>query len=66
MNKVDVGNLDLVEDVRFLQGFIPTVGHKTVTNDEWTLVNGLQRWFQLAYFVWVWMLSIFLIMSGRI
>jgi hypothetical protein len=52
MNKVDVGFL--------------TVCHKTVTNDEWTFVDGLQRWFKLASFVWVWMLSIFLIMHGRI
>jgi hypothetical protein len=62
-----MGNLDLVEDARFLQGSIPTVGNKTVTNDEWTLVDRLQHRFKLASFVWVWMLSsIFLILSGRI
>ena len=66
MDKVDMGNLDPVEDVGFLQCFILTVGNKTVPNDEWAFVDGLQRGFELASFVWVRMLSIFLIMSGRI
>jgi hypothetical protein len=54
MNKVDVGNLDPVEDVRFLHCSIPTVlrHNKTVPYDEWTFVDRLQRQFKLASLCW--------------
>jgi hypothetical protein len=39
MVKVDVGNLHMVEDVRLLQKFIFTIGHKTVLNDKGAFVD---------------------------
>jgi hypothetical protein len=66
VNKVDLGNLHMVEDVRLLHSSILRVGNKAVTYHEWAFVNVLQRWFKLSSFQWVVMLSTFLIMGGRI
>jgi hypothetical protein len=65
-DKVDVEHFHTAEDFGFLRWSIFTVGHKTVPNDEWTFVDGLQSWIKLVSFVQVWMLSIFLFMGCRI
>jgi hypothetical protein len=50
VDKDDLCNLHMVEDVRLFHCSILRVGHKAVTDHEWAFVNVLSRWFKLSSF----------------